>query len=138
MAVTRAYTFSPLEKPASSKLSRVITDVSLGELPVHPPTHIVTWAIISSVLMLSISPIKLFRTPASKILTSYLIIGSLSLQQDFLAPHKHYGNVQLFPQYTSIIPPYTLNYSTPNKKIGILFYGNYIYTISHLTLHRNV
>ena len=30
MAFTRACTFSPLEKPASSKLSRVITDVSLG------------------------------------------------------------------------------------------------------------
>jgi hypothetical protein len=67
MAFTRACTFSPLLNLASSKLSRVITDVSLGESPVHPPTHIVTWAIISSVLMFSISPIKIFRTPASKI-----------------------------------------------------------------------
>lgn len=66
IAFTRAWTFSPSEKPASCKLSRVITDVSLGASPAQPPTHMVTWAMISSVLILSISPIKLFLTPASK------------------------------------------------------------------------
>jgi len=70
MAFTKALTVSPCLNPASCKLSRVITDVSRGLFPTQPPTHIVTWAIISSVLMFSISPDKLLRTPASKKITS--------------------------------------------------------------------
>ncbi|NFH48737.1 hypothetical protein FC976_16300 [Clostridium sporogenes] len=64
MALTKASTLSPSLNPASSKLSRVITDVTTGEL-VHPSTVILICAITLSDFISSTFPIILFLTPAS-------------------------------------------------------------------------
>ncbi|HWR62020.1 MAG TPA: hypothetical protein VN580_10440 [Clostridia bacterium] len=67
-----ASTLSPFLKPASSRLSLVITDVNLMALSCHVPL-IFTSAMISSDFIDSISPTTLFLTPASKGLTSLII-----------------------------------------------------------------
>ena len=70
IAFIKAVTGWPWAKPASSKDSRVITDVSSMS-----PIHMDTWAMTSSALTRQMLPLSLFLTPASNFISPPVIFS---------------------------------------------------------------